>query len=370
MRQSLRFATCAALAMCAISAARAGSLTMGAGCGTPDDSAAQMRADAAWLAKIVAFSPQPWAESLRVKDLREQAEQVLLAKSGIRRTCSDYRDGRLSQADADNILSGFEQTIRDFIHGRGNDALVRAASGKVTDMDSIRTSLTAVAGVGRQAALLGLNAIADEAVATMVKTLNTFDAALARDCKNQSFDANIIAGLLQQEGVLGLHNPLEPCAYRLARFTYTDARAGWSLEHCGPGFGTWAFSENGSGLIKGSGTGETDMFGNGSYSVRYTQFRQYPASGREQGTLKFYCTPEDACQCWKDPSTKFCLDRYGGRVPDTQWLLDFGLKSQSGSIKMRNASIPWETMFRYGVFATGKQMPVVYKRVDKPCEPK
>jgi hypothetical protein len=340
---------------------------MSAGCNLPDDSAAQMRADAAWLAQMVAFAPEASPPSLRVADLREETEQVLLAKSGLRRTCSDYRAGKLSQADADNILSGFEQTIRDFVHDRGNDALVRAGAGQVAQMDSIRKALTTVAGVGRQAALLGLDPIANDAHATMVKTLNVFDSAFAKDCKNQSFDPDIVLGLLRQEYALGLKNPLEPCAYRLAKLDFRDARQGWSIHHCGLGYGEWKFQ--GSGWLTGSGTGQTDVLGNGNYSVRYARFNRFETTGAEEGTLKFYCTPEEACKCVRDQSSESCKKQYRGQVPPTQWFLDFGLKSISGSIKMQNATIPFATVMPRGAFAFQKQTPVVYLKFDKPCDP-
>jgi len=342
-------------------------MTMSGGCKWPDDSAAQRKADAAWLKQITAFAPEVSPPSLRVTSLTAQSEQVLLAWSGLRRTCSDYRAGKVSEADADNILSGFEQTIRDFEHDRANDALVRAGAGQAAQIDSIKEALTTVAGVGRQAAMLGLDPIADDARVTMVKTLRVFDSAFAKDCKNQSFDPDLVLGLLRQEDALGLKNPLEPCAYRLAKLELRDARQGWSIRHCGLGYGEWKFQ--GSGWLTGSGTGQTDMLGNGTYSVRYAQFNRFETTGAEEGTLKFYCTPEEACKCMRDPSEESCKKQYGGQVPPTQWLLDFGLKSVSGSIKMQNATIPFATVMPKGAFAFQKQAPVVYKKIDKPCDP-
>src|SRR5262252_3715469 len=102
MSRTLRLATYFALAIAAVNAAHARSITMSAGCAMADDSASQMRADAAWLAQMMPFAPEASPPALRVTDLRLETEQVLLARSGLRRTCSDYRAGRISEADADN----------------------------------------------------------------------------------------------------------------------------------------------------------------------------------------------------------------------------------------------------------------------------
>jgi len=148
-------------------------------CNLPEDTAEQRRHDQRWLNEITAFLPETTSDSLRITSLTEESQQVLLALRSIRSTCSDYRAGKTSPADADNWLSGFEQTVRDFVHDRGNDALVKAGAGQVSSMDSIREALTKVAGVGRQAALLGEDAIADEARDALNNTLKTFNAALA-----------------------------------------------------------------------------------------------------------------------------------------------------------------------------------------------
>src|SRR5947209_2387027 len=109
------FCSMTAYELSASASAHGRSVTMALGCPYADDSAAMMKADAAWLAAIAPFVPQTGPPSLRINDLRGATEQVLLARSGLRRTCSDYRAGKLNQPDADNILSGFEQPISDYV---------------------------------------------------------------------------------------------------------------------------------------------------------------------------------------------------------------------------------------------------------------
>ena len=346
------------------------SATMGTGCQLPDNSVKAMQVDEDWAARIEAFLPEPDPPALRLLTLKDETgadAQVLMAKSGLRQVCSAYRAGQLSQADADNALSGHEQTIRDFLRDKAGEAYKKAGAGQVAQMDEVRTALTQVAQVGRQAALLGLDEIEEQSRKTLLNTLDVFDSALAKSCKNQVFDSDAIFGLMRQEGLVGMNHELEPCAYRLLKADSADGRQSWSIHHCGLGLGEWKLKA--SGWLTGAGTGQTDVQGDGDFSVHYTQFSHFETDGSEKGTLRFYCKPDEACKCWKDPFTKECKDKYKGQVPPIQMLLDFTLESVTGSIKLPNANLPFPTVAGAGVFSHMKQTPLVYDKVGKPCDP-
>ena len=91
--------------------------------------------------RLKAFVPAG-EPALRMRSLELQAEQVKLAFYGISSTCEQYLAGKIERTDADLSLSGFEQTIANFLHDLGNEALVVASRGQVSDMGAIRKTLT------------------------------------------------------------------------------------------------------------------------------------------------------------------------------------------------------------------------------------
>ena len=78
--------------------------------------------------KLKAFLPAQ-DESLRMRALGE-AEQVKLAFYGISTTCEQYRASKMTKDDADLTPSGFEETINNFDHDVGNEAVVSASRGQ------------------------------------------------------------------------------------------------------------------------------------------------------------------------------------------------------------------------------------------------
>lgn len=179
---------------------------------------ANMRKAEQWVNdKLKAFLPTS-ERALRMKSLEAQAEQVKLAFGSINSTCEQYRNGKMLRVDADRSLSGFEQTIANFIHDLGNDVMLLGARGQVSDMEAIRSTLTEIGGVGRQAALLGEDALAETSRQQMVRTLVSFSQTFVENtCWDQEFDDDLPFGLHHQNEVLGTGIDVTPCAQR--RFT-------------------------------------------------------------------------------------------------------------------------------------------------------
>jgi hypothetical protein len=100
------------------------------------------------LDRLKAFLPEP-KQALRMRSLELQAEQVKLASYGISSTCQQYLAGKLEKEVADRALSGYEQTIANFLHDVGNEALLTASRGQVSDIGAIRKTLTDIGTTGR-----------------------------------------------------------------------------------------------------------------------------------------------------------------------------------------------------------------------------
>jgi hypothetical protein len=167
--------------------------------------------------KLKAFLPTP-EHTLRMRSLERQAAQVNLAFYGIRSTCEQYLAGKITKNDADLTLSGFEQTIKDFLHDIGNEALLLAAKGQVSDIDAIRSTLTDIGAVGRQAALLGDDALAEQSYKKLVNALVSFSSTFVEhSCWDQSFDDELPYSIQRQNELLGTGIDVLPCAKR--RFT-------------------------------------------------------------------------------------------------------------------------------------------------------
>lgn len=183
----------------------------------PNTPAARQRAEAWVRDKLKAFLPSP-EEALRMLRVENEAEQAKLAFYSISTTCEKYRAGTLSREDADLTLSGDEQRIADFLHELENEMSVLAGSAQVADLEKIRTTLTTTGAVGRQAALLGEDAIAEKARQQMVQTLVGFSGAFVdRTCWDQVFDDELPFSLHRQNEMLGTGIDVRSCALR--RFT-------------------------------------------------------------------------------------------------------------------------------------------------------
>ena len=154
----------------------------------PDSPASRRRAEEWVRDKLKAFVPSP-EQALRMRALELEAEQVKLAFYGISTTCAQYLHGTMAQQEADLSLSGFEQTIANFIHDVSSDVVALANRAQVADLEAIKKSLTEIGGTGRQAALLGEDGLAEEARKQMVETLVHFSGSFVdQTCWDQVFD--------------------------------------------------------------------------------------------------------------------------------------------------------------------------------------
>ena len=221
----------------------------------PNTPANRQKADQYVQDQLKAFVPTP-EQALRMKSLKLQAEQVSLAYYGISSTCEQYLAGKVARDDADRSLSGFEQTIHDFLHDLGNQALSLAAKGQVSDINAIRGTMTDMAAAGRQAALFGEDALAEESRQKLVETLESFSKTFVeQSCWDQSFDDDLPFSIQRQNEILGTGLDVIPCAQR--RFT---AQSGiLTFESCTVrGVGDWRVLWNmaAPGTTGGRGSGE------------------------------------------------------------------------------------------------------------------
>lgn len=206
--------------------------------------------------KLKAFLPTP-EQALRMRTLESQAEQVKLAFHGIYATCKQYRDGKVAKGDADLWLSGFEETIRDFLHDLGNEAFLLAARGQVSDMNTIRGILTDIGVAGREAALLGEDDVAEQSVQKLVKALVAFSSTfVGHSCWEQSFDEDLPYSIQRQNEILGTGIDVLPCAKR--RFTAVVSTL--TFESCTwRGVGDWRVRWNLAAPMIASGEGSGEL---------------------------------------------------------------------------------------------------------------
>jgi hypothetical protein len=232
--------------------------------------------------KLKAFVPSP-EQALRMRTLELEAEQVKLAFYGISTTCEQFLRGTMPRNDADNSLHGFEQTIANFLHDVSSETVVVADRAQVADLGAIRKSLTEIGGIGRQAALLGEEALAEEARKQMVQTLVRFSQAFVeRTCWDQVFDDQLPLNVHRQNEVMGTDIDVRPCAQR--RFTAVVPPL--TFESCTiRGVGEWRvlWDMTAPGATGGTGSGELEQerdAAKGDYKVEWgANGAEYRASG-------------------------------------------------------------------------------------------
>jgi hypothetical protein len=180
----------------------------------PDTPASRRRAEEFVRDKLKAFVPSA-EQALRMRSLEAEAEQVKLAFYGLSTTCAQYLRGTMERDVADNSLHGYEQTIANFLHDVGSDAVVVASRAQVADLDVIRKSLTEIGATGRQAALLGEDGLAEEARKQMVEALVHFSGAFVDEtCWDQEFDDQLPFSINRQNEMMGTGIDVRPCAQR------------------------------------------------------------------------------------------------------------------------------------------------------------
>jgi hypothetical protein len=201
-----------------------------------------------------------------MRSLALQAEQVKLAFYGISTTCAQFLAGTMTREDADRSLSGFEQTIANFLHDLGNETVVLAARGQVSDMGTLRQSMTDIGATGRQSALMGNDALAEESRKKLVDALVSFSRAFVDEaCYGQTFDPRIAMGLARQNEMLGTGIDVTPCANRKFTAEGKGADILWKFTHCGRGIGEYKIETHGP--LEGGGTGTVGEDLSGTWSI-------------------------------------------------------------------------------------------------------
>jgi hypothetical protein len=190
----------------------------------------------------------------------------------------------MNQADADLTLSGFEETIENFYHDAGGEAIALASRAQVSELPKMRTLLTEIGSTGRQAALLGEDKLADEAQKKMVDALTTFSNTFVdHSCWDQSFDDDLPFAIQRQNDILGTNIDVKPCAQRRFKAQVEI----YTFESCTiRGVGPWRVLWNmaAPGTTGGRGEGEMKLDDNrarGDYKVDWGQNGvEYRASGK------------------------------------------------------------------------------------------
>jgi hypothetical protein len=255
----------------------------------PNTPAARQRAEEWVRTKLKAFHPSP-EEALRMLRLEADVAQVQLAFGSINSTCEQYRAGTIPRDVADESLSGYEQTIANFLHELDNQMVVVSATAQVADMERLRSHMTETGVVGRQAALLGEDELAENARKQMVGTLVRFsDAFVDKTCWDQVFDDELPFSLWRQNEMLGTGIDVRPCAQRRFRAIVPPL----TFESCtirgvGEWRVTWDMSAPGATGGKGSGQLEQERTSaKGDYKVEWgANGAEYRASGDLELTRK------------------------------------------------------------------------------------
>jgi hypothetical protein len=330
----------------------------------PEYHEGDLRRDDDWVqSQLKGFLPEPGAPSLRLTSLTELVPQVELALQGIRSTCHDFRVGKMPEYDADSQLASFEQTIHEFEEALASEAGIQASSGDVTKIGNIRGVLTDIAAAGRQNALMGEDLLADAAMHVMVKTVETFDAAFAVTCYNQSFDRDIALALERQRSLLGLETNVLPCAFRLYEAKWAPGTDAITWKHCGIGVGIWKVKI--SGLLIGEGEGVLEPSSKGEYSAHFSKMGLWRADLTEKGTLDVHCTRSSACDCLQHPANDECK---GVDTSQAQNELSVRGDSLIGNVYNGPSYGPraWSNPRSSLLW---QDYPVTVNKVDQPCKP-
>jgi len=180
---------------------------------------------------IKTFASSGNSKGLRTSDL-EQEEQVKNSFWQIDATRREVETGRKSKEEGDSIIDGFEKQIRNYVHDRGNDAYVLAATGQASDIPAISKHLGGILSVARQDALMGREELAQEAQAKMVYILTTFSEKFANTCEQQSFPVEIALTLERQNELMGTGISVIHCANRKFTADFSDLGLKYHFETC------------------------------------------------------------------------------------------------------------------------------------------
>lgn len=204
------------------------------------------------------------SKGLRTSQL-EQEEQVRLAFYGIDATRVEVEAGRLTKEEGEFIIDGHEQVIRDYVHDKGNEAKITAASGQISDIPTINRTMGKLLSVARQDALMGHEELAQRAQAEMVTTLTTFSQKFSDTCQEQKYSVETALALERQNALMGTGISLEHCQRRKASVELTSQGVRYQFETCNDLFHfTKKWDLKLSGRVVGEGKGES-----GSWEAKF-----------------------------------------------------------------------------------------------------
>lgn len=251
----------------------------------PSTPASRRRAEEWVRDKLKAFVPSP-EQALRMRTLEAEAEQVKLAFYGISTTCEQFLRGTMPRDVADNSLQGYEQTIANFLHDVSGETVVVADRAQVAELPAIQKSLTEIGTTGRQAALLGEEALAENARKQMVLTLVRFSGAFVdRTCWDQVFDDELPFNIHRQNELMGTGIDVRPCAQRRFRAIVPPLL----FESCTVrGVGEWRvlWQMTGPGTTGGRGSGELEEERDGAKGDYKVDWGKDDVEYRASGDLK------------------------------------------------------------------------------------
>ncbi len=160
----------------------------------------------------------------------------------------------------------------------------------MADLEKIRAALTTTGAVGRQAALLGEEALAEAARKQMVQTLVTFsDAFVDRTCWDQAFDDELPFAINRQNELLSTGIDVRPCAQRRFKaFVSPLTFESCTIRGVGEWQVIWEMNAPGASGGRGSGKLEEERDGaEGDYKVEWgANGVEYRASGDLKLTRK------------------------------------------------------------------------------------
>jgi len=180
---------------------------------------------------IKTFASSGDSKGLRTSQL-EQEEQVRLAFYGIDSTRLQIERGKLTENEGNFIIDGHEKVIRNYVHDKTNDAMIKAATGQATDIPTINKSLGGLLSVARQDALLGHEALAMQAQEKMVKVLTTFSQQFAETCQQQTFPIELPLVLERQNLMMGTGISLTHCMNRKVSAELSKLGVQYRFETC------------------------------------------------------------------------------------------------------------------------------------------
>lgn len=227
---------------------------------------------------IKTFASSGNSKGLKTSDL-EQEQKVINSFWQIDSIRRQVETGSMSQVDGDRSIDGFEKQIRAYIHDRGNEAYVLAATGQASDIQAIGKHLSGILSVARQDALMGREELAQEAQAKLVNILTTFSEKFASTCEQQMFPVEIALTLERQNELMGTGISVIHCANRKYTADFSDLGLKYHLETCSDLSPVTVWNETITGHV-----GEGDEGGDVNWDEKIVYDKDSEAAGTMQIT--------------------------------------------------------------------------------------